>query len=63
MYIKVKLFSENKLDIYDNIVTNLNNQVDEEKGIKRNFKTIPIHRRNILTNLAFSGLSKFSMKR
>jgi len=63
MYIKSKSFSENKLDIYDNIVTSLNKQLDEEKGVKRNFKiTNPIHRLRILTSLAFSGLLNFHDK-
>ena len=63
MYIKSKSFSENKLDIYDNIVTSLNKQLDEEKGVKRNFKiTNPIHRLRILTSLAFSGLLNFQDK-
>ncbi len=61
MYIKSKSFSENKLDLYENIVTNLNNQLDEERGIKRNFKiTNPIHRLKILANLAFSALFSFN---
>ena len=60
MYIKFNYFYENKLDIYNNIVTSLNNQLDEEKGIIRNFKIRnPIYRREVLTNLAFSGLLNF----
>jgi len=35
--------------------------LDEERGIKRNFKiTNPIHRRNLLTHLTFSGLFNFN---
>ena len=58
IYIKSKSLYKNKLnllDIYDNIVTSLNSQVDNEKGIRHNFKIInPIHRRKVLTNMAFS---------
>ena len=34
MYINFNYFSENKLDIYSNIVTSMNNQIDEEKGVR-----------------------------
>jgi GTPase SAR1 family protein len=61
MYIESKSLSENKLDVYDNIVTSLNKQLDEgKKDINRNFKIPnPIHRLKILTSLAFSGLLNF----
>ena len=60
-YIESKSFSENKLDLYKNIVTRLNNKLDEVRGIKRNFKIEnPIFRHEIITNLAFSGLFNFN---
>jgi predicted NACHT family NTPase len=61
MYIKSKFFSGNKLELYDQIVHNLNNQLDKEKGIQRNFKiTNPLLRLEVLTILAFSGLFNFN---
>ena len=62
MYIESKLFYENKLDIYNKIVTYLNNKLDKERRIKRNFKTKPLDRIEVLKNLAFSGLMNFHQK-
>ena len=60
-YIESKSFSKDKLDLYKNIVTRLNNKIDEVRGIKRNFKIEnPIFRYEIITNLAFSGLFNFN---
>jgi HEAT repeat protein len=60
-YIESKSFSENKLDLYKNIVTRLNNKLDEVRGIKRSFKiTYPLFRYEIIANLAFSGLFNFN---